>query len=1004
MLRTQNRFRHFVHLAFVSCLICLNAYTFRGTPSFAGAYSSKTILKCQKSLAKAGSKLYATALAAEVDCARRLIGCQLEEELDGASFSACADKARLACNKGLNKIEAKRSALIAAADVKCSALAARDLTSLRGIGFRSLADACSSLVPPAAVGDRTQVADCLVRLLECRSADALETIAPRAYEVLERAGLRTAYGEALACLDARPPSPAGGEGPAAKALAGCQHALGRTMVKRLKAEARTLHRCATGLLRCQLPVDRAEQSIPAGQTCAEAFLPKCESKLGKLDRIASVAAAKIADKCAAVGAADAAAALGFAEVCPGAGTIEELVSCSEAQSRQALDQAVAGAQPRTCRLLESAGRLNGFEPTCIPLCGNGVVEAGESCDDGNGDDVDSCRNDCTPGPTAFETVSVASPAKPAHTPDGTAANAVPPGSTLATQFGSTIFDLNRAQYVRFYLPGAGDPNAVLILVPGFAGGGHSFKYLAENLLVRSLANPNLTLEVWAFDRRTDFLEDDAGAVLADAASDPLLAANWYFGAELGLPLDPRLSRRAVFHEGSDVAFLANFTWHVFVRDIDAVVEAARSLPGSPKVFLGGHSLGTTFAARYAATDFDPGPGVEPGYAKLAGLVLFEGGGDSLPAAAPSDDDLDRIIAKADGGLYYAVLHGDARCVDGTPCPGGDADCASVPLPPGALTNKCVEPVEAYTGADPTAPFVPVTPQVHAAGDIIGIQGRVDPDGLALLQQDFGTGSLVEAVPGLGLLDKLPLASSQAAVGFFLDDDFSPISAFQASLGYSNNGLNLNLLGFVLPQPAFPPDPYRLWINIDEPMPPDALPNNGLPGGPFAVNGQEKEVTKASVLFAMLRTGEPNFGDWYFASSGLSTTAELSGGEVFSGGLDSTPLSVGRGRPDIENLTQAAAIDIPVICFGGTNGLTPTPGAFKAFAESIGTCTAPSCTGTTPRVVNPLPINTVYGGVDGGFEVYLNEGYAHIDVVSAEDDPSHNNVYGPLMAFLERNTQ
>ena len=121
------------------------------------------------------------------------------------------------------------------------------------------------------------------------------------------------------------------------------------------------------------------------------------------------------------------------------------------------------------------------------------------------------------------------------------------------------------------------------------------------------------------------------------------------------------------------------------------------------------------------------------------------------------------------------------------------------------------------------------------------------------------------------------------------------------------------------------------------------------------------------------------------------------------GLDSSPLSVGRGRADIENLTEATAIDIPVIAFGGTNGLTPTNGSFKAFADSIGLCSAPSCDGVTPRVVNPLTINTGYGGINGGFEVHLSEGYAHIDVVSAEDDPLHNNVYDPLMAFLDRNT-
>ncbi|WP_100793416.1 DUF4215 domain-containing protein [Nannocystis exedens] len=33
------------------------------------------------------------------------------------------------------------------------------------------------------------------------------------------------------------------------------------------------------------------------------------------------------------------------------------------------------------------------------LCGNGVLDDGEHCDDGNFDDLDLCRNDCTPGPS-----------------------------------------------------------------------------------------------------------------------------------------------------------------------------------------------------------------------------------------------------------------------------------------------------------------------------------------------------------------------------------------------------------------------------------------------------------------------------------------------------------------------------------------------------------------------------------------------------------------------------
>ena len=137
--------------------------------------------------------------------------------------------------------------------------------------------------------------------------------------------------------------------------------------------------------------------------------------------------------------------------------------------------------------------------------------------------------------------------------------------------------------------------------------------------------------------------------------------------------------------------------------------------------------------------------------------------------------------------------------------------------------------------------------------------------------------------------------------------------------------------------------------------------------------------------------------------GASCTANADCNQAIN--LDSTALSVGRGRRDIENLTQAPNIDIPVIAFGASNGLVPVPGGYTAFAQSIGTCTAPSCDGT-PRVVdaaNPNPAFPTLGGVNGGFEVYISEGYSHVDIVTAEDDAT-NNVIAPLAAFLERNTQ
>ena len=145
-------------------------------------------------------------------------------------------------------------------------------------------------------------------------------------------------------------------------------------------------------------------------------------------------------------------------------------------------------------------------------------------------------------------------------------------------------------------------------------------------------------------------------------------------------------------------------------------------------------------------------------------------------------------------------------------------------------------------------------------------------------------------------------------------------------------------------------------------------------------------------------GASNFIDWYYPSGGLGTTSGLPS-------LDTSALSVGRSRPDIENITEAAAIDIPVICIGGSNGLTRVPASFLAFADSIGACAAPSCNGT-PRVVDALLPNEAfptYGNANGGFEVVIVEGIAHVDVAVGEDN-SENALATPLLEFITRNLQ
>ncbi len=658
--------------------------------------------------------------------------------------------------------------------------------------------------------------------------------------------------------------------------------------------------------------------------------------------------------------------------------------------------------------------------------------------------------------TVGTTTTIPSGAEPPNTPGS-------PGVTvsnakLLTQFGGSSFSLNNATYTRFRMDGAPQPDAILVLIPGFEGGANDFKNLAENLIPRAYLPPtNLVVEVWAFDRRTNQLEDLVGSNIAEARLDPQVALDWYFGTELEIPLDPVLAagpnRRAVFYDSTDVPFITNWTPLVFARDIDAVVDAADAVVRNHNVFLGGHSMGTTFTARYAATDFNlSGVGApQPGYAKLRGLVLLEGSGGTTSGPSLSSDTLDRITASFDGGLYGAVKDPSSagRCVDGTTaCTiANEATTCAGQVPP-----KCTLTQTAYA-------FVPgaLNPRVLAVSEPNAIQGAYDPNTtLAIAAVDQGVGtkkctrgsnsgavctadsecpsstcddSAISKVPDLAGLKFLPVSTAAGGIGTFVDSNGFVASLFPF-LATSVGGPGPTVGGLLT------------WQDIFHGTSAASTPDKGPPPTslPAPVWGRVAQVTSMTRLLDAFFVGNTNFSDWYYPSSGLSVTGVPGhcsnpaggtctgplpagtvgapcGGANFSQSLadgqcsevislDSTALSVGRGRRDIENLTQAANVDIPVISFVGSNGLARVPGAMTGFGTSIHRCTAPSCDGTTDRVVdaaNPNPAFPTLGGVAGGYEVYVNIGYAHLDVVTAEDFPS-NNVGPMLTAFLARNVQ
>mgnify|MGYP001815230154 FL=1 len=204
------------------------------------------------------------------------------------------------------------------------------------------------------------------------------------------------------------------------------------------------------------------------------------------------------------------------------------------------------------------------------------------------DDSSRSRPDTGPEPQPEpvvlmqETIDLPSQAQPAHTP-GTPGVSVE-NSKLLTQFDGAEVNLNKARYTRYYLSDQGQqqPDAILVLVPGFEGGASNFYILAEQLMRSAQAESSLAIEVWAMDRRSNLLEDLVGLDISEQLEDPQVGLDFLFGADIGLELSQPLidgpNRRAVLYNNSgDTTFMAQWTPQVHSQDIDAIVEHAREL-------------------------------------------------------------------------------------------------------------------------------------------------------------------------------------------------------------------------------------------------------------------------------------------------------------------------------------------------------------------------------------------------------------------------------------------
>lgn len=186
-----------------------------------------------------------------------------------------------------------------------------------------------------------------------------------------------------------------------------------------------------------------------------------------------------------------------------------------------------------------------------------------------------------------------------------------------------------ATYNRVFVTKYGSSKAkkVLVLIPGTNGGAGNFSVIGPEL-----ARQVPGLQVWAMDRRTQALEDTSmmkKAATGKANAKQLL--EYYL---------PGAKQQFKPHEAKDFQFMKHWGMQMQLEDARVVIQAAAK--GGRTVILGGHSLGASMAAAYAAWDFNG----SPGYKDIAGIVAIDGGllgsFDSSDTAEKAESDLAKL--------------------------------------------------------------------------------------------------------------------------------------------------------------------------------------------------------------------------------------------------------------------------------------------------------------------------------------------------------------------------
>ena len=266
-----------------------------------------------------------------------------------------------------------------------------------------------------------------------------------------------------------------------------------------------------------------------------------------------------------------------------------------------------------------------------------------------------------------------------------------------------------SRYDRSYVLKVGPSSAkrVLVLVPGTYGGAGDFRLVARDIVRRVPG-----LQVWAWDRRTQGLEDTS--VFERGNPDDAFAYYLNFREVRGRTFRP-------VNGAEDTPYAREWGLETSLEDLRRVVLQAGK--HGRKVILGGHSLGGSTVMAYASWDFRG----RPGYRDIDGMVLIDGALDSTRPRLSAEGAREQKRAIDEGDPFADLLGLNLPWAAGVFAETGALFARKAPNAPAALHDYPLLP----------AAFKPPVRATNEAGFGYAFDVDTSPPALGLLHVRAG---------------------------------------------------------------------------------------------------------------------------------------------------------------------------------------------------------------------------------------------------------------------------